>query len=227
MKNCFVNLTRMTKKEHDIYTQSENIVVKHFNVRISGNTMEIGEKKVSSTGSFHLRLKKRLSDLVLDFCHQEDLPSEIFTRVTRNKNSAVAPVERTTVQSTSKAIAKTLTSLINDDWRKLKKENQTHQTEWTDGDVVMAKMSSYSPWPAKVEGFTANKKRMHVFFFGTNNRGIVDIGEVVPFIHCQSVVRLLLLRKIGPFHKSIAEVERVLKIPSEISALKELSEIDL
>lgn len=85
----------------------------------------------------------------------------------------------------------------------------------------MAKMRSYSPWGAQVKGHSKNKKRIHVYFYGTENEGTVDASEIVPFDICEEVIRLLLLRRIGMFHKSILEIERILAVPPELSLLKE------
>lgn len=89
------------------------------------------------------------------------------------------------------------------------------------GDLVVVKMKPYSPWGAHVKGHSKNKKRVHVHFYGTNNEGTVDASEVVSFDICTEVIRLLLLRKIGMFHKSIVEIEKTLDIPQELSLLKE------
>lgn len=66
-----------------------------------------------------------------------------------------------------------------------------------------------------------NKKRVQVSFNGTNNERIVDAAEIVPFDFCEEVVRLLILRRIEMFHKSISEIGRIIAVPPELSLLKE------
>lgn len=116
---------------------------------------------------------------------------------------------------------KSLNSLINDAWRNCKKRFQSSGQVINVGDFVLAKMKSYSPWSAQVKGYSKNMKRVQVHFYGTNNEGTVDASEIVPFDICEKVVRLLLLRRISMFHKSIFEIERILAVPSELSLLKE------
>lgn len=111
--------------------------------------------------------------------------------------------------------------MINEAWRNCKKRFQSSGRSINVGDLVLAKMRSYSPWSAQVKGHSKNKKRIQVHFFGTDNQGTVDASEIVPFDICEEVVRLLLLRKLGIFHKSIFEIERILAVPSELSLLKE------
>lgn len=69
-------------------------------------------------------------------------------------------------------------------------------------------------------GYTKDKKRAQIYFFGTNNVGSVDAKEIVVFGQCKNVIRLLLLRTIGPFHKGILEVKTLLGIAEEHSLLK-------
>lgn len=82
-------------------------------------------------------------------------------------------------------------------------------------------MKSYSPWGAQVIRHSENRKRVHVYFYGTDNEGTVDASEIVSFEFGSEIIRLLLLRKIGPFHKSIHEIERILGVPSERSLLND------
>lgn len=87
-------------------------------------------------------------------------------------------------------------------------------------------MATYSPWPARIESFSTNKKRTTVQFFGDQTTGSVNSNEIVPFAICKNVIRLLLLRKLGPFHKAIVEVEKLLQVPPELSMLREDKAID-
>lgn len=216
LKDCFINIARMTKKEYEMYSKSDSIITKEFNLRISGKKLEINNKQFHlHNHSIQLKIQRQLSELVLDYC--QEIPTIEVARETRQNTSHVAAESLVSkISAQPKAIAKTLNSLINENWRKLKKGFRK-QTPLELGDIVMAKMSGYCPWAAKFEGLTVNKKRARVLFFGTNDRGTVDCDEIVPFIQSHSVIRLLLLRNVGQFHKSIVEVERLTGVPPELS----------
>lgn len=109
----------------------------------------------------------------------------------------------------------TLSQLINIAWRKCKTDNKG--AELTIGQVVLSKMKGYSPWPGTVRGFTKNKKRVQILFFGTNNNGSDDVGETVSLELCHEVIRLLLLRPLPSFSKGIREAEVFLGIPDDQS----------
>lgn len=199
--------------------------------------MEIDNKKYYSSGHLiEITLKRRLSELVLECC--QEVPSVEISAIAPKKRTCTrnkAPIIDTHIvaekASAPKVVVKTLNSLINADWNKLKKEFQQQQSispvVIENRHIVMAKMNSYSPWGARVEGFNANRKRVHFYFFGTDNRGTVDSTEVIPFQDCHSVIRLLLLRKTSQFHKSIVEVEKILNVPDELSLLNEQNSLKL
>lgn len=221
-QSCFVNLVRMTDKEYEFYSKSDKIIVKNFNIRITPKDQNI-----------HLNLKQRLSEVVLECCEEVSSGEITIRRETRQKLKAdvadslgskkkccLAP------KTASKAFAKSLNDVIAECWRKCKKEFHTTDQAFKIGDLVLAKMTGYSPWASRIEGFTANKKRARMLFFGTNDRGTVDVAEIIPFDKGYEVIRLLLLRKISSFHKSIVEIESLLGVPSELSLLKEVLMID-
>lgn len=207
IKECSVNLIKMTQIEYEMYSKSDEIKTATFNLKISEDQLKIKDHghglqiQHSKDLNFNITLKKRLSSFVLE-------------------NSTEFIAGNTELQS-KKPIEKSLNSLINDSWKKCKKVFQSSGQTINVGDLVLAKMKSYSPWGAQVKSQTKNKKRVHVHFFGTNNEGTVDASEIVTFDLCSEVVRLLLLRKIGMFHKSIREIESILEVPPELSLLKE------
>lgn len=163
-----------------------------------------GKKQYSTNGTFTVSLKNRLSDLILEHC------------VATPKSILVSPLNEGT-----SAAPKTLNNFINCSWRECKREfHQSGQSIKTN-DIVMAKMRTFSAWPGRLTGYTKDKKRAHIRFFGTHDVGSVDIKEIVPFNQCQSVIKLLLVRQVGPFHKGILEIEAILNIPPEKSLLNE------
>lgn len=124
------------------------------------------------------------------------------------------------------AFVKTLNVLINESWTKCKRDFKASNLSVGSGDLIMAKMATYSPWPARLNAFSNNNKRAHVFFFGENNTGQVNVSEIVPFEHSMNVIRLLLLRKVSSYHRAIAEIESILKVPPQLSLLKEINAIE-
>lgn len=85
-------------------------------------------------------------------------------------------------------------------------------------------MSGYVPWPAKVEDFTKDRKRIKCYFYGTHNHGSVDTAKSIPFRNGFQSIRLINLRKkIGPmkdFEKAVKEVEIEQGIPESLSCLR-------
>lgn len=200
----------MTEEEYQMYSKADEIIVKNFSLKITDNTLETGgTKQKCNNATFNISIRKRLSELVLEHC--EVTP----------KTSIKAAITR----PATKLITKTLNSHINDAWRSCKKKFLDTKQSIQVNDIVMAKMKTYSAWPARLLAFTQNNKRASVHFFGTNNTGHVDVIEIVPFHHCHDVITLLLLRKLGDFHKGITEIETILKVPDDLSLLKQVESL--
>lgn len=73
IKDCFINLVRLSQREIDSYTKS-NIVVANFNLKISNESIQIGDKTYNTNSqTYNLTFKKNLSELVLNHC--EEAPS--------------------------------------------------------------------------------------------------------------------------------------------------------
>lgn len=89
--------------------------------------------------------------------------------------------------------SKTIAEMANDAWKLCKSQNKNRPMTFNEDQCVIAKMKSYAPWPAKVVGFTKNRKKVHVYFYGTHNSGSVKINEITPFQYSDEVIRLLLL----------------------------------
>lgn len=199
-KNCFINLERLSQKDYELYSHSSEIIVKNFSLGISGDLVQYeGLNHYSKSHIFNFQLKKHLSDIVLECCDP-----------VKKEDSAQEQIQ----------VGKSLTALINQSWRKCKNDSKPSGHPSLNS-IVMAKMATYCPWPARVEGFTKNNKRAYVFFFGTNNVGSVLVNEMVNFTECHSIIRLLLLRKLCPFHKGIVEVEAIQGVPPELSLTRE------
>lgn len=235
----FVKLTRLSKEEYGFYKNPNGNIVKNFGIKISDEKMSIGgEKHRSEKEISNSTLNKQKSGQIgIHFNHplQKEMASAKINRNCAKKSTTskrvqfsgtISELETTQNTTLSKCVVKTLTSLINDSWKKMKMDFTATNTTICVGDLVMAKMKSYSAWPACIESFAKNRKRTNVHFFGSNNKGAVDVSEIVPFSQCHDVIRLLLLRKVTDFHKAIHEIEAVLNIPFERSLLKELEALN-
>lgn len=210
LKHVSVNLIRMAEKEYQIYSKSDKIYVKNFSLKIRGNSLEIGETtQKSETRTFNVIIRKQLSELVLEHCK-------------------VAPISSVAAKAKlhTQLVAKSLNCHINDAWRSSKKIFLDSKRSVQVNDIIMAKMKTYSAWPGRLSSFTKNNKRASVHFFGTNNIGSVDVIEIVPFELCHDVIKLLLLRKMGQFHKAVLETEAILKVPDNLSLLKEVEALE-
>lgn len=138
-------------------------------------------------------------------------------RPQRNAMIRVDDIKKTIQQPEKLPRSKTLAELSNDAWKRCKKHTKSQQIIFQIDQYVMAKMMSFSPWPAKITGFTKNRKKAYVYFFGTNNSGSVEINEITSFHDAEEVIRMQLLRHLSHFAKGIKEVETELGIPVELS----------
>lgn len=83
------------------------------------------------------------------------------------------------------------------------KKDSTKQIEIN--QIVLAKMATYSPWPAKIVQIMNNKAK--VFFFGTNQHGQVKVNECVAVEKCGLVISRLIATKQANYHKAVREME--------------------
>lgn len=222
----------MHKQEYEFYSNSSQIIVKNFNIKIKGDEMLIGEEKHrAKEGVFNLTLKKdENSKIAIDFVRS--IPKKVTSvHKRRSLERNLIKITNPKTKATQSAAAahgpsmcgkKTLTSLINANWSDCKKKFITENQHVSVGNIVMAKMKTYSPWPSRIDGITANGQRAIVYFFGSNNVGTVAVSEIVPLGDCHHLIKLLLLRKVSEFHKGVVQIERLLNIPPEMSLLKEL-----
>lgn len=211
----------MSEKEYKMYSKSKEIISKSFSIKISGKTAEINKKKhYSNDNTFNFTFKKQLNECILECCDTSK-PYE-----TRERAEGKSEATNRTESRAKPIIVKTLNVLIAESWTKCKRDFKASAQSINAGDFVMAKMSTYSPWPARVNGFSSNRKRANVFFFGESNTGQVNVSEITPFTECTDVIRLLLLRKLSTFHKAIAELESTLQIPPHLSLLKDINAIE-
>lgn len=94
------------------------------------------------------------------------------------------------------------------------------------GDLILARMKGFSPWPGRCTGFTNKNKMIKCYFFGTHNIGLVGAKNAIPFMNSFEIVRLISLTKPCMFAKGVREIEIECKIPEQYSCLKELEFIE-
>lgn len=133
-------------------------------------------------------------------------------------------------QNTTKTSVLTLQSMIDRTFKQQLQDFQNTGQQLKIGDSVLAQMSGYRAWPAKIEDFTKNKTRVKCYFYGSHNRGTVDVTKAIPFADGFQTIRLINLRKkIGPmkdFAKGIKELEIDQGVPENLSSLREFDVID-
>lgn len=195
-----------------MYSEADHIITKNFEIRMDKHSLQIGnEKRTAVDKTFNVKIRKRFSDLILEHCDDSIL---VDSKKPASQMNAITNIS-----------AKSLNSLINTSWKNCKKNFTSSNQKIKVGDIVLAKMATYCPWPSRIESLASNGKRAQVYFFGEHNRGSVNVSEIVLLSECHDVIRLLVLRKLGTFHKSISEIETMLKIPSHQSFLKEIPQI--
>lgn len=118
-----------------------------------------------------------------------------------------------------------LQSVIDSTFKREARQFENSGGRFEYGQAVLAKMSGYAPWPARIEGFTKNGRRVKCFFYGSHNTGTVDINQVIPFKNAFSIIRLINLRNTRDFAKGVKEIEMQCGVPDELSALKEMNAI--
>lgn len=191
---------------------------KTFNISISKNALKIGDKvQISNDATFSIKITRQSGEIVL---HHDTI------ELRRGSRRAVEKTPNPVVERASKIVAslpRTLDFFINSSWNQCKKVFRASNQSLYIDDLVMAKMKSYSPWAGRITGYTKDKRRAYIEFFGTHDTGSVEIGEIVAFSACHETIRLLLLRKTSDFHKSIIEIESIMGVSEEMSLLIEHS----
>lgn len=221
-RDCVVKLKRLTKTEIDYYSNPKIVITKSFDIKIRGNNAEVNNIPIhSSNKAYTIELKSHGADLILENSGNQ---RKILMRKATVPKLTVAIIPK--VRQTNKPTVKSLNETINEAWKKCKAEFKLLGESIDRKNFVMAKMSGYSAWPARIDDFTKNGKRAHVFFYGSNNTGSADISEIVPFGQCYDVIRLLLLRKCAQFRRSIIDIELSLNVPDELSLLREMLAIE-
>lgn len=120
----------------------------------------------------------------------------------------------------------TLQNVIDSTFKREAKLFENSGEKFEKGEAVLAKMSGYCAWPARVDGFTQNGRRIRCFFYGSHNTGTVDTNQAIPFKNGFSIIRLIHLRNPQDFAKAVREIEMQNGVPDELSALRESAAIE-
>lgn len=99
-------------------------------------------------------------------------------------------------------------------WIFLKKENSSLPVK---DHCCLAKMKSYSPWPALILDNIG--KRTQVFFFGEGTTGTVASSEIVPFEKCGILIKKYL--NIKGYTRTVRQLELTQNIPQHLSILND------
>lgn len=160
-------------------------------------------------------LLKKLTDVgIAEFTVAPTIPTkkQYNLRVpTTTKKDKKKPKTQLTV-ATSKSV----------DTGKMWREARLSQSSLPEiNSLVLAKMFSYSPWPARIVGLSQKSKRVVASenFFGTHQHGEVSHSETVRFENCADLSLVLLTKKLTDFSKAIRECELFHGIPLEKSLL--------
>lgn len=123
-------------------------------------------------------------------------------------------IEKSPKKKKTKVVSNAIATLENmpapRHWAILKKENTM---EIKKNLCCLAKMRSFSPWPAMV--VKPNGKMTDVYFFGKATNGKVLTSEIVPFEKCSLLVPKYF--KIKGYLRAVREMELVLSIPQHAS----------
>lgn len=224
LKECFVKLEKIDNLLRP--KERKKIITKTLNVRINKSQLIVNNVQIheSAFRVFNIKIKMRSNEMIIQQLTNTKTISEApeqspfpLQNITNEAVFEISPKVQRRVR------IPTIYELTNSAWRRCLAASKKNGAVLTVGQHVMAKMKSWSPWPAVIISFNANKKRVNVFFYGTKEEGKVDSQDIAQFGDSCEVIRLLLLRKntLFGFEKGIREVETLNNIPIELSMTTE------
>lgn len=232
--DCFVKLENIDNllRKYGI----SNVVRKDtFNIaiQINSNKLTVSGQQLSiqkSENQFHLNFQIKNNALTIGAIDERAIDktvqskhNELQVRLSRPQRSVMPVAQNKKIQQIVEKPgklprSKTIAELANDAWKRCKYSKSKDITFEVD-QFVIGKMKSFPPWPCKIVGFTKNRKKVHVYFYGTHNSGSIEVNEITLFENSDEVIHLLLLRHLQCFAKGIREVEVELGIPAELSII--------
>lgn len=220
IRNCTIKLKRIDVTK---FIKKETVdSSKHFSI-------EINREKVTIFYNENIEAEKFIANDI-------DENSRLHLNISISRNDGYRSKLRCARQSNKPTILISVVKLKNEHqvlkantftnlttiWKNCKKNVDIEK--FAVGDLVLAKMKSYSPWPSQI--LSVDKKRVNVIFFGYGNKGSVPIDEIVPYDYNDSTIPLfvaLLKKKILHYSKAVREVEIKLNISEQNSITNQLS----
>lgn len=211
---CMNNDNNKVAEECEIVSES---ITCNLNMRIHRNVMMFNNRQqFSKNNQFYVELRSSVNEL---FVVGEFDPCT--TRNLRPKPELKSMKPKKPLTSMTK-YSKPLATLINTAWKKCKSKQIESSHKISIDDIVMAKVSGYSAWPAIILEFV-NKNRAKVEFFGTEPHekfGLVDVKEITLFENSADVIIPLLKRNARNFKKATKEAEISCGVPELHSLCK-------
>lgn len=177
--------------------------------------------KINRLIECHVRLnrltqKQIMSAIANDLTKIEEQTPRYNLRNGNNKKSVQIP-KAAKKNIVSNAIAKISLSnmTVAQLWTYLKKECLTPPSK---NLCCLAKMRSYSPWPAMV--LELKGKTTTVYFFGEGTTGAVQTTEIVPFDKCLTLAKKYL--NIKGYFRAVRELEITLNTPQYASITRDI-----
>lgn len=207
-------------------SNSGQIITTNIFVQIHDGVMHINGTVIPSKENvFDVHLKLCSDGLATAATAHGNLANDRILRSNLKANindmDCLTDQTKTPITTVSK-FSKPLDKMINNSWRKCKSENTARDQKISINEIVMAKVSGFSAWPAIVLDFI-NKRRARVEFFGADSHekiGLVDLNEITPFKYSTDVILPLLKRDARNFKKAVREAEIAAGIPNSKSMCK-------
>lgn len=134
-------------------------------------------------------------------------------------------LKKPTIAETETGSTRQLTSIISSLFKDLVKEFENTGNKLNVGDLVLAKMTGFMPWPGKITSFTKDNRRAMCYFYGSHNNGPVGVKQIIPFEKGFETIRLVKMRYLVDFERGVRELEIEHGIPENMSSLRELASI--
>lgn len=214
-KECTVKLDRM----------SESFIRSWLKPNTHGNNIKIRSDQLKTNNAVIASASPSVSDIGIQTKKGNMFIAETKPIVAEKAVSSVKTNTPVQQSKSDKHIVKTLIQLVNESWKEIVRQKKQSKIILKENDIIMAKMKGYSPWPGKIVSFSKNRKRAEVYFYGSHNKGSVDVNDMVLFEDSHKVIRFQLLRVLSEFKKGILEVEYEMNVPNESSITNEMNAI--
>lgn len=171
LKECFVKLEKIDNLLRP--KERKKIITKTLNVRINKSQLIVNNVQIheSAFRVFNIKIKMRSNEMIIQQLTNTKTISEApeqspfpLQNITNEAVFEISPKVQRRVR------IPTIYELTNSAWRRCLAASKKNGAVLTVGQHVMAKMKSWSPWPAVIISFNANKKRVNVFFLWNEGR---------------------------------------------------------